>query len=148
VFAWQQATGPVMAPGYVRKHRRILSARLERSGWDGKLLACVDLLIPQPSSLRLPATDGEGRASYWRDWPVEPRTLFGGGNWYEPGGEELARGPYLLATASLRFAVPSGDLPEPHSDGANVATCQRSVAVVVRELNRITGPVLACIEEG
>jgi hypothetical protein len=148
VFAWQTATGPVMAPGYVRKHRRILSARLERSGWDGKLLACVDLLIPQPSSLRLPATDGEGRASYWLDWPVEPRTLFGGGNWYEPGGEELAGGPYLLATASLRFAVPSGDLPEPHLDGAGVATCQRSVAVVVRELNRITGPVLACIEEG
>src|ERR1039457_2480830 len=69
-----------------------------------------------------------GRASYWRDWPVEPRTLFGGGNWYEPGGEELAGGPYLLATASLRFAVPSGDLPEPHLDGAGVAGGPRGLA--------------------
>jgi hypothetical protein len=34
-FAWRQATGPVMAPGYVRRHGRILSAHIARSrlGW-------------------------------------------------------------------------------------------------------------------
>lgn len=141
LFAWQTATTPVMAPGYVRRHRRILSARLERSDWDGRLLACVDLLTGPPLAL-------EGLHG-WRDWPVEPRTLFGGGNWYEPGGEELARDPYLLTTVSLRFAPGHlADLPDPHPDGADVETCQKSVAVAVRELNAIVGPVLARIEEG
>src|ERR1017187_6240513 len=48
VFAWQQATGPVMAPGYVRRHPRIAAARLARSDWDGSLLATVDLVMPPP----------------------------------------------------------------------------------------------------
>lgn len=142
VFAWRQATGPVMAPGYVRRHRRILAARLERSDWDGSLLAMVDLVIPQPDHLRT----GVKGAGYWHDWPIE-HAFFGADYFCEPGTEELARGPYLLATASLRFTVPSGDLPQPHRDGSDVATCQQSVAVLVAELNAIVGPVIKRIEE-
>src|SRR5258707_9312525 len=51
VFAWRGATPPVMSPGYVRRHPRILSARLERADWDSSLTAHVDLVIPQPPSL-------------------------------------------------------------------------------------------------
>jgi len=144
VFAWRQATGPVMAPGYVRRHRRICAARLERSDWDGSLLAMVDLVIPQPRPLQWMRSDED--RGHWRDWPVE-HAFFGADYFCEPGTEELARDPYLLATASLRFTVPSGGLPQPHRDGADVATCQQSVAVVVAELNRIVGPVIKRIEE-
>src|SRR5262249_49859482 len=43
-FTWRRATGPVMSPGYVRYHPRVLAARLERSGWDGGLVADVTLV--------------------------------------------------------------------------------------------------------
>ncbi|MCP9954691.1 hypothetical protein [Actinomadura madurae] len=44
--AWRTATGPVMAPGYVRYHSRVLGARVERSQWDGSLIAAVSLVAP------------------------------------------------------------------------------------------------------
>jgi hypothetical protein len=82
----------------------------------------------------------------WRDWPSEWSFSTDRDVFYEPGTEELARDPYLLASVSLRFTVPQAGLPEP--GGADVDTCKRAVAVMVRELNRIAGPVLACIEKG
>lgn len=145
VFAWETATGPVMAPAYVRKHRRVLSARLARSDWDGSLLARVELVIPQPKPLRWMRSDED--RGMWRDWPVDTSPFGTRDRFYEPDNDELARDPYLLATASLRFTVPSGDLPEPHPDGADVDTCQQAVAVVVRNLNEIVGPVIQRIEE-
>lgn len=79
------------------------------------------------------------------------RTLY-----FEPEGEELAKGAYLLAQVSLRFTVPSGDLPQPpYTDLPNVRTldasalaetCKRAVEVLVRELNAAVRPVLARIE--
>ena len=33
VQAWRVATGPIMAPGFVRYHRRVLSVRLDYSYW-------------------------------------------------------------------------------------------------------------------
>ena len=51
VFAWRRATGPVMSPGYVRCNPRVLAARLERSGWDGSLVAGVDLVSSWPEQL-------------------------------------------------------------------------------------------------
>lgn len=144
VFAWDQATGPVMAPGYVREHRRIRQACLSRSDWDGSLLARVDLVIGQPPSLRFLRSDDE--RGHWRDWPSQ-QVFAGPGRFYEPDSDELARDPYLLATASLRFTVPSAGLPQPRPDSADAGTCQRAVAVLVGELNAIAGPVLKQIEE-
>ena len=152
-FAWRRATTPVMSPGYVRRHPRIATVQIERSDWDGSLVAMVDLLVPRPESLRHLSADG-GRP--WRDWPSE--YSFGAGRtlWYEPSGEDLASGPYLLCTASLRFTVPSGDLPQPpDTDLPNVRVrdapalaeaCKQSVEVLVRKLNAIVGPVIDCIE--
>ena len=51
VFAWERATGPVMSPAYVRYHPRVLGARLERSGWDGSLVAGVTLVSAWPEQL-------------------------------------------------------------------------------------------------
>ena len=58
VFAWRRATGPVMSPGYVRYHPRVLAARLERSGWDGSLVAGVDLVSAWPEQLKTALAGG------------------------------------------------------------------------------------------
>jgi hypothetical protein len=147
VFAWAQATTPVMSPGYVRYHPRILTAQLARSDWDGSLIARVDVLTSQPDHVRRTV----GRAGSWNDWPSE--YSFGSDQivYYEPGTEDLARGPYLLASASLRFTVPSAVLEQPpvqwrgrgeYAPDALAGACAAAVAVVVMELNSFVGPVL------
>jgi hypothetical protein len=156
--AWRIATGPVMAPGYVRCHPKIRKAEVERSEWDGSLLACVDLITPWPHALERSREWRGGK--WWRDWPAE--TLIGHDAYYWPSGEDLAKNPYLLASASLRFAVPSGQLPRPPAGPAFAEpgappparedmralaeTAQRSVEVLAGELNRVIAPVLAALE--
>jgi hypothetical protein len=145
VFAWRRATGPVMSPGYVRYHPRVLAARLERSGWDGSLVAGVDLVSSWPEPLKAALASGlrlGDKHAYWQDWPAEYR----GGDtvsYCEPSEADVAARPYLLATVGLRFTVPSAGLPEPPATpAALLGAGQQAVAVVVAELNRIVGPVL------
>jgi hypothetical protein len=145
-FAWRRATGPVMSPGYVRYHPRVLAARLDRSGWDGSLVAGVDLVSSWPEQLNtaLARTPGlGGRDGYWQDWPSEYR----GGetvSYYQPSEADVAARPYALATLSLQFTLPSAALPEPPATSAvQLSAGQNAVAVVVAELNRIIGPVLS-----
>jgi len=146
VFAWRRATGPVMSPGYVRCHPRVLSARLERSGWDGSLAARANLVSSWPEHLKTPlarAVRLGDRDVYWQDWPAEYR----GGDtvsYYEPGEADIAARPYLLTTLSLQFTVPSAALPEPPATStALLSAGQLAVDAVMAELNRIVGPVLA-----
>ena len=145
VFAWRRATGPVMSPGYVRYHPRVLAARLERSSWDGSLAAGVDLVSSWPKQVEAAMATGlrlGGRDAYWQDWP----TGYRGGetiSYYEPSEADVAARPYLLATLSLRFTVPSAALPQPPATPAALLSAgQQAVAVVIAELNRIVGPVL------
>jgi hypothetical protein len=145
-FAWRRATGPVMSPGYVRYHPRVLAAQLERGSRDGSLAAGVSLVSSWPeqfkSALVRSVRLGD-EESYWQDWPAEYRC---GDSicYYEPGEADVAARPYLLTTVSLRFSVPPAALPEPPaSSAARLSAGQQAVAVVVAELNRIVGPVLA-----
>jgi hypothetical protein len=144
-FAWRRATGPVMSPGYVRYHPRVLAAQLERSGWDGSLAAGVTLVSSWPEELKTPLVRGlklGGRDASWQDWPIE--CLGGTVRYHEPSEADVAARPYLLATVSLQFTVPSAGLPEPPVSSAVLLSAgQQAVAVVVAELNRIVGPVLA-----
>jgi hypothetical protein len=145
VFAWQRATGPVMSPGYVRYHPRVLAARLERSGWDGSLIAGVSLVSAWPEQLAgvLARSVRLGdRDAHWQDWPTEYRR--GTICCYEPSEADVAARPYLLTTLSLQFTVPAVALPEPPAtSAARLRAAQQAVAVVVAELNQIVGPVLA-----
>jgi hypothetical protein len=145
-FAWRRATSPVMSPGYVRCHPRVLGAQLERSGWDGSLAAGVTLVSPWPEQLTRALARGVRlgeQDAYWQDWPTEYR----GGDitcYYEPSEADVAARPYLLATLSLQFTVQSEALPEPPAAPAALLNAGRqAVAVVVAELNRIVSPVLA-----
>src|SRR5215211_2160838 len=49
VTAWRLAT--TLSPGYVRWHRRVLSAICLRSPWDGSLTCEVNLVGPWPAEL-------------------------------------------------------------------------------------------------
>lgn len=145
-FAWRRATGPVMSPGYVRYHPRVLGAHVERSGWDGSLAAGVTLVSAWPEQFApalARAVKLGDRDAYWQDWPTE---YLGGVtvSYYEPSEADVAARPYVLATVSLQFTVPSAALPEPPATSAALLSAgQQAVAVVVAELNRITVPVLA-----
>src|SRR5215510_1858703 len=91
VFAWQRATGPVMSPSYVRYHPRVLAARLERSGWDGSLVAGVTLISPWPEQFNTAPTRSVrlgDKDAYWQAWPAESR----GGTTchYEPSESDVA----------------------------------------------------------
>lgn len=144
-FAWRRATGPVMAPGYVRYHPRITGASLYRSDWDGALIAAVSLITAWPVAF------GRLRGQ-WRDWPSQ--------SWSEPGfrdpdSDEIACARYLLPSAELRFAVPAARLPVPPAARLSmppaapadlVAACYDAVAVLVDELNQMVGPILDLIE--
>ena len=146
-FAWRRATGPVMSPGYVRCHPRVRGAQVQRSGWDGGLLASVGLACSWPDQLRAMLTPSlalGGKAAYWQDWPTD---YFGSDTrYYEPGGADLATRPYLLTTLSLQFTVPSAALPEPPAyNTAQLGAAQHSLAVLVSELNRIVVPVLSAV---
>jgi hypothetical protein len=146
VFAWERATGPVMSPGYVRYHPRVLGARLERSGWDGSLVADVTLVSSWPEQLTRALARAMrlgDREAYWQDWPAE---YLGGDtiSYHEPSEADLTARPYLLATLSLQFTVSSAALPAPPATPAALLGAGRdAVAVVVAELNRIVGSLLA-----
>jgi hypothetical protein len=146
VFAWRRATGPVMSPGYVRYHPRVLGAQLERSGWDGSLVAGVTLVSAWPEQFTaalVRAVRLGDKEAYWQDWPTEHR---GSGTtcYYEPSEADVAARPYLLTTLSLQFTVPPAALPQPPATSTAVLSAgQQAVAVVVAELNRIVGPVLS-----
>jgi hypothetical protein len=157
VVAWRIATSPVMAPGYARRHPAVLGTQVERSDWDGSLLASVEVITPWPTALT--RSRDWRRGKWWREWPSEP--VFGSDqmSYYEPSGEDLAKDPYLLASACLRFTLTSGDLPVPpagesfsgdaplaRSDCARLTgTAQRAVEVLAAELNSVVVPVLGIL---
>jgi hypothetical protein len=144
-FAWRRATGPVMSPGYVRYHPQVLAAQLERSSWDGSLAAAVTLISSWPEELKTPLARGlklGDREASWQDWPIQ--CLGDTVSYHEPSEADVAARPYLLATVSLQFMVPSAALPQPPATSAALLSAgQQAVAVVVAKLNRIVGPVLA-----
>lgn len=108
--AWRIANGPIMAPGLVRSHARISSTSVQRSSWDGQLVAEVTLIVPTPAVLTQsrPTTSG-----WYRDYEYDSWT-----ERYElPSEQDLARGNhYLLTESHLQWQLPEGHLPaiDPH----------------------------------
>jgi hypothetical protein len=144
--AWRIATGPIMSPGYVRIHPRILGVNLERNEWDGGLVASVDLITPAPQAVKSSSEWGGGK--WWRDWPSE--SLSSREAYYYPGGEELAKDPYILPSVSLRFAVPADRVPTPPPDNPTLSELQHAakhcVIALVAELNQTINPVIEKLE--
>ena len=143
--AWQTGTGPVMAPGYIRMHPRLLSARVEVNTWDGSLFAAVEMATPWPAPLTR-SRDWRGD-QWWHDWPVED--ALGGPNYYrEPDDRDLTRSPYLLARARLLFPLPTGGLPAAPDGPADAleGKARTAAEALVAAMNATVTPVLGALE--
>jgi hypothetical protein len=135
IAALQVATGPIMSPGYVRWHPRVLDYKLDR-GLDpepGRLVCQVTLATFLPLWLGSP----------WRGW-----TEWFGNPWREPDDAKHA----ALARLELRWPIPVATLPHPRpparSGYPNLADAKASVRALVEVINQTAGPVLAKLEGG
>jgi hypothetical protein len=135
IAALQVATGPIMSPGYVRWHPRVLDYKLDR-GLDPEpgRLVCQVTLATFPS-LWL--------GSPWRGW-----TEWLGDPWREPDDAKHA----ALARLELRWPIPDATLPRPHRPARpghpNLRDAKAAVRALVAQINQTAGPVLAKLEGG
>jgi hypothetical protein len=138
--AWRLATA--LSPGYVRWHRRIMSATCLRSPWDGSLTGEVTLVAPWPAELTW--TRQWCRDRGWRDWPQ----LFG--QYVPPSEQDLTRSPHLRTLLLVEAPVPLHDLPPAPGgpDGDLEKVARRAVTVLVRELNELLTPMIGQLELG
>jgi hypothetical protein len=133
--AFRVATGPIMSPGYVCWHPRVLDYQVSR-GEDpepGRLICQVTLATVLPLWLGSP----------WRSW-----TTHMGRDWREPDEDRHA----ALASLMLRWPLPVTSLPRPRPprrpDVPNLADAKASVRALVAAINATAGPVLAKLEGG
>jgi len=142
--AWSTATTPVMSPGYVRRHPRVISAHVEFNAWDGTLTGAVELVTPWPQPLARCRDWQQG--IWWQDWPTES---WGGREVFcEPSGQDLAAHAYLLASVRMVFPLRHpARLPVPSGwrDNAEAAACE-TVAVLVVAMNAVVAPVIEILE--
>ncbi len=132
--AWSVAVPPALDPGYVRWHRRVLTAQCRRNPFDGGLTARVELVSPLPAPLTASRTWWRDRG--WRGWPE----LFG--QFVQPSAQDLARHPHLRGTLLLETPLPLDGLPTPTEDRHVDAAAERAVAVLVRHLDDVVRPVV------
>jgi hypothetical protein len=140
VTAWRLATE--LAPGYVRWHRRVVSATCVRSPWDGSPTCAVTVISGWPAELTW--TRQWQRDRGWRDWP----RLFG--QYTTPSDQDLTRSPHLRASLQVEAPIPLGDLP-PAPDGPDdsvAPAARRAVTVLARELNDLLAPMIGQLEAG
>lgn len=136
--AWALATPPALDPGYVRWHRRVLSAACVRNPFDGGLTARVELVSPRPAELTTSRAWWRDRG--WRGWPE----LFG--QFVQPSDRDVSRHPHLRATLLVEAPLPLDGLPEAPDVTTGVedlaASAERAVTVLVRHLTDLVGPLL------
>ena len=144
--AWSTATGPVMAPGYVRHNPRVLTGTVACNTWDGTLNGLVRLVTPWPQPLaRSQAWQSDG--CWWEDWPTQP---CGGDTVYyrKPDDDEAAARRYLMASAALIFPLSASALPAapagPRDDVEDRA--HEAVRVLTRAMNGVVAPVIELLE--
>lgn len=140
VTAWRVATA--LSPGYVRWHRRIVSANCLRSPWDGSLIVEANLVSPWPAELTW--TREWCRDRGWRGWPE----LFG--QYVPPSEQDLTRSPHLRATLLVQAPIPLDDLPAAPS-GPNdelAQTARRALKALIRELNALLTPMIGQLDAG
>ncbi|MFI0420823.1 hypothetical protein [Spongiactinospora sp. 9N601] len=138
--AWRIATSPELSPGYVRWHRRILSATCVRNQWDGTLTARVELVSPRPATLAW-SPDWQGDRQ-WRDWP---QTF---GQFLEPSEQDLVKTSYLRGTLLAQTPIPLDGLPEAPQEPQDdlPETARRTIVLLVRRLNEAITPIVRQLE--
>ncbi len=135
IAALQVATGPIMSPGYVRWHPRVLDYKLDR-GLDpepGRLVCTVTLATSLPLWLGSP----------WWSWTERL-----GDPWCDPDDTRHA----ALARLELRWPIPVATLPRPHRPARpgqpNLRDAKGLVRALVEAINQTAGTVPAKLEGG
>ncbi|WP_308169508.1 hypothetical protein [Acrocarpospora catenulata] len=139
--AWMVATPPLADPGFVRWHRRILSAECVRNSWDGTLIARISMVSPAPAALTASRAWWQDRG--WHGWPE----IFG--QYVEPAERELSKIPYLRPVLLVDAPLPLDDLP-PAPDGPDeglTESAHRALLVLVRELNALVEPIITQLDQ-
>ena len=135
VAAFRVATGPIMSPGYVCWHPRVLDHQVGRgeNPEPGRLVAKVTLAVALPLWLGSP----------WWSW-----TERFGNPWREPDDDRHA----ALARLVLRWPLPVASLPHPGKPARpglpDLGDAQASVRALVAAINDTASPVLAELEGG
>jgi hypothetical protein len=135
IAAFRVATGPIMSPGYVAWHPRVLDHQVGHGDnpEPGRLVVKVTLATALPLWLGSP----------WRSW-----TEYLGRDWREPDDDRLA----ALARLVLRWPLPAAGLPHPSTPARpgvpNLGDAKASVRALVAAINATAGPVLAKLEGG
>jgi hypothetical protein len=133
--AFRVACGPIMSPGYVCWHSRILDHQVDHGeNPDPDRLVCkVTLATGLPMRLGPP----------WWSW-----TTYLGRDWSEPDDPRHA----ALARLELRWPLQVAALPRPRPPARpgepNLADARAAVRALVAAFNQTVGPVLARLEGG
>ncbi|MEV0214781.1 hypothetical protein [Micromonospora sp. NPDC050695] len=90
--AWRVASE--LSPGFVRWHRRIISADCARSPWDGSMVCAVTVASRWPAELTW--TKQWQRDRGWQDWP----RLFG--QFTDPTEQDQTRHPICARCSRCR----------------------------------------------
>lgn len=138
--AWRPANGPIMVPGLVRHHPRVISAEALRSDWNGLMVGSVRLVAPPPRQLADVRTP-EG--CWYHDLKLD--------SWldrYEGvGGQELESAAYLTTEVQVLWQLPAHGLPRiaevPPAGDARYRHALACVEAIVVAFNRQIGPIIA-----
>lgn len=142
IWAWNIATPPVMAPGYVRVRPDLTAVRLIPAESDRRLL--VEIVTPvQHGQLAAGA-----RPPYSvRDWEADPYEYSNGPRaLYAPEDESK---PALLLTGTLRLPAEDWPLPKPAgtwpAEELLIDDAKRAVTVACECINQAAGPRIAAL---
>jgi hypothetical protein len=140
VHAWQVATGPIMAPGYVRFRPDLHGVKLHRDDDDGSLY--VDVHVPLPHAY---IGRGTSRFPYsWQDWELE-RDYDGEG--YR-GMQEPRENKRLSVLASAVVRVPGREwtgliTPTAYEGRTLLDEAREALFVVTQCINDDAAPIVA-----
>lgn len=140
--AWRVANGPIMSPGLVRHHPRVISAEALRSDWNGQMVGSVRLVAPPPRQLAdvRPADGG-----WYRDLSLDSWA----GRYEGVGGRELEQSAYLTTEVQVlwqffRVLPPIAVVPPAGEERFRLAVA--CVEAIVGEFNRQVGPLIEAVE--
>ncbi len=136
--AWDIATSPIMSPGYVRTHARVLGTDPH---WDddGRPAIAVRLVAPAPPRVR--DVLGSDFQTWRPQWDLDGEVYA----WTEPWDNATAS---AFATLTLRVPIPADVLPTPRyrSGIPDLATAKHAVTTLCTVANTVTNYLLAVLD--